>query len=450
MRHRTAEPGIGRREFDISNRLLADSCIFVRIIHDGKYFTGVPIMLGSALYFPHIDIDDPAWLRSAILFWDEIQTIAPSSIKNPYRNDETRICEAEGYLKPLRCDLHPSVIDDLGRKIMRLADHNDPFLRAMGDSNHPAGVAVEASKEFGWELNDALNMVGIRPGKMSPEIRELVMRLGLTRLSRGKLPPEVSNIFREFEMARMHPEKMPHVLRHAMELDRYYHDEDGDWILVDGRFADAYMAAIASQLAQQLELSPLTSSEPTHGLSFRFMFDDVVERSNQNATGALVSIAMRGLRVDAAVSINRLIDFRRDRKDQYLEMAQQFRDLSDEISQSGNGEDGEALFAKAQKTYDTKIEPQLRALKRELETNSIQTAWEGAFRALTVSVPSAGALGYFTGLTGGALLGAGALLTVADVGVRSYLAGRKSRGSNPFSYLHDVTANFGLPAFQEA
>jgi hypothetical protein len=33
------------------------------------------IMLGSALYYPHIDIDDPAWLRSALLFWDNIYTI---------------------------------------------------------------------------------------------------------------------------------------------------------------------------------------------------------------------------------------------------------------------------------------------------------------------------------------------------------------------------------------
>jgi hypothetical protein len=407
-------------------------------------------MLGSALYFPHIDIDDPAWLRSAILFWDEIQTIAPSSIENPYRNDDTIICEAEEYLKPLRCDLHPNVIDDLGRKVVRLTDRNDPFLRSMRNSDHPAAKAVGASEQFGWDLNDALDMVGMRPDKMSPEIRELALRFGLTRLSGGKLPPEIRDMFRDFEMARMHPEKLPHILRRAMDFDRRYHDEDGDWLLVDGRFADAYMAAMASQLAQQLDLSPLTSSEPTHGLSFRFMFDDVVESSNQSATGALVSIAMRGLRVDASVSVDKLIAFRRDRKDQYLEMAQQFGELSDEISQSGNGEDGEAMLAKAQKTYDAKIEPQLRALKRELETNSIQTVWEGAFRALTVSVPSAGALGYFTGLTGGALLGAGALLTVADVGVRSYLVSRKSRGGNPFSYLHDISANFGLPAFAEA
>jgi hypothetical protein len=41
-------------------------------------------MLGSALYYPHIDIEDGAWLRSAVLFWDEIKTISPNSVKKPY------------------------------------------------------------------------------------------------------------------------------------------------------------------------------------------------------------------------------------------------------------------------------------------------------------------------------------------------------------------------------
>jgi len=95
-------------------------------------------MLGSALYFPHIDIHDPAWLRSAILFWDEIQTIAPSAIEEPYQKEDTKICQAEGYLRPLRCDLHPRVIEDLGRKILHLGDRdreNDNWRRAKGTEN---------------------------------------------------------------------------------------------------------------------------------------------------------------------------------------------------------------------------------------------------------------------------------------------------------------------------
>lgn len=81
-------------------------------------------MLGSALYYPHIDIHDPEWLRSAILFWDEIKTIVPRAIPNPYRHKDTRVCWQEGFLEPLRCDLHPELLDTLGKRVVGLMDDN--------------------------------------------------------------------------------------------------------------------------------------------------------------------------------------------------------------------------------------------------------------------------------------------------------------------------------------
>jgi hypothetical protein len=223
------------------------------------------------------------------------------------------------------------------------------------------------------------------------------------------------------------------------------HPEEGDWLLVDSRFAEAYMAALASDLAKQLDLSPLTAREPTHGLSFRFLFEDIIDETPRSANGALISVVMRGLRVDPSVPIQKLISFKKNRKDQYLEMTNHIDSLATELK-SDSGED---VINKATKLYERKIEPSLRSLKRELEHQSIQCLWEGAYRAITISVPSAGALALLTGLSGPALLGAGAALAAADIGVRSYLAGRKTRGNNPFSYLYDAKANFGLPAFSD-
>lgn len=31
----------------------------------------------KALYYPTIDIEDSEWMKTAILFWDEINTIVP-------------------------------------------------------------------------------------------------------------------------------------------------------------------------------------------------------------------------------------------------------------------------------------------------------------------------------------------------------------------------------------
>ena len=79
-------------------------------------------MLGSALYYPHIDIPDKKWLRSAVLFWDEIRTIAQRAVSRPYKSRDTNILWREGYLEPLRCDLHPDLLDALGKRVVSLMD----------------------------------------------------------------------------------------------------------------------------------------------------------------------------------------------------------------------------------------------------------------------------------------------------------------------------------------
>jgi hypothetical protein len=73
-------------------------------------------MNGSALFYPTIDVHDPAWLRSALLYWDDIYTIVPRAIKTPYETKDTEICAKEGQLRPLYCDDHPEVIKQLGER----------------------------------------------------------------------------------------------------------------------------------------------------------------------------------------------------------------------------------------------------------------------------------------------------------------------------------------------
>ena len=158
-----------------------------------------------------------------------------------------------------------------------------------------------------------------------------------------------------------------------------------------------------------------------------------------------MTVAMRGLTVDSSVPIEKIVKFKHKRRDQYLEFKAQVDELSAKISSSNVSP--EEMMVEAKKIYEEKIDRGLRQLKRELDHQSISSAWEGAFTAATVSASSTTALAYFTGLGGTALLGVGAAVAGASIGVRSYLAGRKLRISNPYSYLHDLTANFGLPEF---
>src|SRR4051812_15546067 len=158
-------------------------------------------MFGTALYHPYIDIKDESLLRSAILFWDEIQTIVPTSIEHPYNNRSSKICEAEGYLKPLRCNLHGHLLNELGNRVLNMIQDSSGPLRIK--ANASSGELLHAQK-FGDRLRHDLRLARIHPEKMSPELRAL-------------FPGESQG--------------------------------DGDWLLVNSQFADASMAALAAVLA---------------------------------------------------------------------------------------------------------------------------------------------------------------------------------------------------------
>lgn len=356
-------------------------------------------MLGTALYYPYIDIHDPAWLRSAVLFWDEIQTIVPSSIKKPYHEPDTKICEKEGYIRPLRCDLHGDLLNQLGRKVLGLIQK--PDFRVSSPTNPNSAALLHVSK-FGRSLQSNLNLAKIHPQKVSPELRAL------------------------------------------FPGDRQVDAQDTEWLLVDSSFADAYMAALAATLAREVDVSPLTGEERALGVNLRCLIDDVAATTADAAKGALLTVVMEGLRVDPATPIQKLISFRRAREVQLLELSAAFGQLQSAIAKS---EDKGELEEKAARAFKRDVRPKLEVLKSELARQSIQSAWEGFQRAITVTLPGGSALALFTGWSAPVLLGAGAFLAIADVGVKSYFARQKARSSSPYTYLLDIESKFSLPRY---
>lgn len=218
-------------------------------------------MLGTALYYPHIDIRDGGWLRSAILFWDEVQTIVPTSIRNPYETKDTMICEQEGYLRPLRCDLHPELLEDLGRRVFKLMETPEwrNHYGGNSDSELRNSNALMYADELGHEMKLRLEeLVGMHPDKMPPALRSLLIQSGgLELLSADKLPPHLRHMLRNLNMYGIHPEKLSREMRHMLGI--HAHDAEGEWILVNGRFAGIHMSALAALLSKEEQVSPLTN-----------------------------------------------------------------------------------------------------------------------------------------------------------------------------------------------
>jgi hypothetical protein len=401
-------------------------------------------MLGTALYYPHIDITDGEWLRSAILFWDEVQTIAPTSVRFPYQSSDTKTCEEEGFLRPLRCDLHQDLLEDLGKRVFRLLEDRE-WQRELtwgNRENNPASNSLMHADKIGHLMKSRLrSLVGIHPDKMPPALKTLLMQSGgLELLSAGKLPPNLRHILEDIDLFGMSPDKLSRELRRSMLP--HSNQDDGDWILVNGRFAEVYMSLLAALLSKETKVSALTNEELSSGINLRCLVDDVAASGETAARGALVSVVMKGLRVDPQTPVRKLLSFRRGRKDQLAELSGLFDDLKGKIEKS---ETAQELEDGAKRLFENRIHPSLERLKGEMEAQTIQSVWDGVQRGITVSAASGGALAYITGYTGPMLLGAAAFITLADVGMKSYLARSKARSASPYTYLLDIERKFSLP-----
>ena len=161
-------------------------------------------MNGSALYYPNIDVRDPAWLRSALLYWDDIYTIVPRAIETPYETEDTKICAKEGQLHPLYCDDYPEVIKRLSERALELVKHLGsplPITMQIGtaEPNLKELMAAYRSPTRVRLHPDKLGRSRLHPGKVSDELRYLfeqaehgssqwlLVELGLQRYLHGGL-----------------------------------------------------------------------------------------------------------------------------------------------------------------------------------------------------------------------------------------------------------------------
>lgn len=123
-----------------------------------------------------------------------------------------------------------------------------------------------------------------------------------------------------------------------------------------------------------------------------------------------------------------------------------------------NVSDPKDLEEQVQKIYKRDIEKAFIDLESELRAASIQSAWEGVYRGVFFTVPAQSLLsvvgqslpGNIGPASHGIMIGAGALLTVTDVAVKTYFARRKARKSSPLTYLLDAHREFSLPSKSSA
>jgi hypothetical protein len=370
------------------------------------------ILTGSALYYPNIDVRDPEWLRSALLYWDNIYTIVPKAIEKPYQTEDTKICAAEGHLLPLYCDDYPQVIKGLGDRTLELLKPQRP----------PLPFSLDMAKTEP-NLADLLRAVRSRTRvKMHPD------KLGNSILYPEKVSSELRDLFIRIEAG-----------------------ESSEWLLVDADFSDIYMAALALLLAEEKDgLAAVTNSSSDHGSAVYALLADS-ESVIVPQRGVLVSVTMKNLRIDPNAKVQDLIHFKQKRRNQLIDLAAKFDELSGKIKQV---EDRKELEKQAKRIYEKDIEREMNRLASELKAASIQSAWDGIYRGMFFTVPAQSVVAATSqvmpnvpGITSSSMmLGAGALLTLTDIAVKNHFARKKARDASKFTYLLDVKRRFSLPS----
>ncbi len=231
----------------------------------------------KVLYYPTMDIKNEDWLKTAVLFWDEINTIVPSSIANPYGEKATQYLSDEGILKPMSVNPGCGLIEDLAADIINCLNTNEGFQ-----------LLTQAEDQ------------------------------GAT-MHRNKLPTEVGRLF------DIHPEQLPyeiqHQLHHCLTSESYFR--------ADSSFTHFYMTLLANKIGEQKSIALLTDNALTSNLTDKLRLDNQMmmergydfetrndERYIHLAQGLLTNLIIEGVRIKGTSSLQDVVRFKKKHKDE--------------------------------------------------------------------------------------------------------------------------------------
>jgi len=403
-------------------------------------------MFKKTLYYPWIDIHDDSWVKTAILYWDEINTIVPFSMQHPYQNQVATLLEQERILRPF--EVTPS-----SQEVIEASEIAIQYLSS------PEGMRALT---FGDEYSR------IHPSKLSYQLQR---SLGLG-------------------YGRVHSSKMSHHLMDAIGSARI--DANG-FLSMESRFSAYYMSALANRIAKRNNLSTVADSKiynqfntklsidgysPNRNKTFikcprcKEVFDRFTQESIRNTgecpscgtdvfyffhdrdsgfqrsfiaepqhlvDGMLAELAIESVYIPNSVPIDKLLKFRADHSDELAAFRGALHDITQSVLDYDEVDNIRALRQRVEVAYTDRVKPQIKALKSQLK---------GAKVNYVLSDFTISGMASVLGTTLASTLGTTAILAGAGVsiGIRSlmYMQERRNIRNNPYSYVLSMENKLGL------
>ena len=359
-------------------------------------------MFESALYYPTIDIHNERWLKSAVLFWDRIETIVPESEDHPYRRRSTRILQEEGFLFPRVVNPFCEEVSGLEQDVIRFMD------------------TPEGKKSFikPWGVS-AVSMANRRYLTEDREYNDDRRRAYLT--------DKMSGIYRDFYI---HVEKLPMMLRERLAG---HVNEDG-YVWASRGFMSFYMTLLANRICQNNRLALLTDRVNQNNLSNKILLEGLAPagqraREQKMKRGMMYQIIMDDIKIPPNTRMETIVQYKKDRRHELALFRAEMDRLTAFDIEGMNAKD---IEHEIWSIYTKQVKPAMDGVKATLKDSGINW-WSGLGTCVfTGLIPAV--LGFGTDMKTNIAIGASECLGLALTTV-PYVRKRMELSGSPYSYL---------------
>lgn len=386
-----------------------------------------------ALFYPSIDIPNTAWLKTALLYWENLMTIVPESINNPYSTRTTQALQDEGFLRPLRVHSGMDEIKEMSSDV----------LNYLG-SSESAALFLSSNGRGGSRIH---------MDKLPPQFERG------TSIHADKLSHEVQQAFNDYY--KQYQCKSGSDVREPFSRPRR-RDNGPRWLEVNENFANFYMTLLANRLALRMGAGLLTDIPSADNLAMAARLDarlagaipkEIEKRKpgwytdssftqrtclpKELGSGLLANLAIERIAISPETPISEILSFKARHRDELA----LFRSKIDMIASSIDQDlPIEALRQKISDLYEEEVKPATNSLKMALEGRRIKWLNEGLLKISFMSVGSTALVA--AGLTVPAAIIAGAGLSLIASKINYNIDREEALRSNPYSYLLSVRNEF--------
>ncbi len=346
----------------------------------------------SALYYPTIDIED-GWAKSAALFWDNIQTIVPDSMRVPYDGRVTQILFDEGILTPHFVNPDYHIVNSLAKDVNNFLETNEGF--------------------------------------------DLLIKGGNNAIHDEKLPRGVN------EFLRIHPGKLPDMIRDL--LDEHISDES--WIMMDNRFTSYYMTLLANKICEHERLVLLTDNTLASNLTDKSRLDnqrkvlprgghwrsDDRENSTLNLSqGLLSNLILKGIRFSPDSKTEKILKFKKNHQD---ELGLFRNTLEKLVSDIPDDLPFETLQRNVEDIYINEFKPAYHNFQKALDGFGLKWVNDHIMKVAFFKGGTGALMPYLLGATIPQALLAGAGISIVTSAISYNQEKAQMLRENPYSYL---------------